>query len=112
METTGTTDLDRLRLVDELNEKYKLVNCSLPITFRFLPDHVCGFVKMTVFLQVLDRDTGEKTVIRQHRTFSVDDLTLCNVIDCLVRNALVDILRHEVNECLLVSGARVFDEHW
>ena len=72
-----------------------------------------SLIEQTIFIRVPDRDDDEMMVeIRfdLNRPCRLDCLTSHRVLKT-VRDALHFVVRHEMDECLLVDGVRVFDQH-
>lgn len=93
---TPNIDLSRLK-IESVRVDFT-VDSDLPWLGRF-----------TVTVRVPNRDTGESIEVRLGSSYPLEynDNELAEVVHATVAEALV----HELDECFLVNGVRVYDPH-
>jgi hypothetical protein len=92
----------------DLVEQLDLTRFRYPVRFRLTEELFDIGIAMLVELN--DRDTGElqqAQIVGRISKAGLDERLLLRVL----RQMLHEFARHEVDECLLVRGLRVYDPH-
>jgi hypothetical protein len=94
--------------VDIATRRLKLVNFGLPFEITTM-DTSMGMFRVCVSLHVKHRDTGEPIIIRTFRDYAAD-MSELHVVHRLF-DQIKDMLIHELMECTMLDGVRLYDPH-
>ena len=99
---------------DDLLARVELRNFPFPIRFEI--EGVPSFERLFIEYRARDRDTGEEVTIRHSRAvdsyvFHAAPEERFDLFVRFLREALLDVLRHELDEAMRADGVRLFDPH-
>lgn len=80
---------------------------NFPMDVKYFVEEFDYIYQINVSIPMTCRDSGNPGRIFHTRTYFKEDISLPEAI----RETIKWILAHEVDECLLVNGERIFDPH-